>query len=86
MKLPSSLIDREISVMSHIPVINGRLDPTDIKRIDVNYFEYEIARALNMYPNSHLIKHLTDIMQELKQDVIALRSHLVWENTEGEAL
>lgn len=86
MNLPESLIDKHVTVISKIPEINGRLDPTDIKRINVNYFDHEIAVALSRYPNSYMIKHLTDMMQELKLDVINLRNHILWEHTEGEAL
>ena len=86
MNLPESLIDKNVTIISEIPVINGRVDPTEIKRIDVNYFEHEIAVALSKYPKSYMVKHLTDMMKELKQDVIELRKHILWEHTEGEAL
>lgn len=86
MKVPSSLIDKEVRIIREIPIIGNKINPLDIERIDVNYFEYEVSMAKEKYPNSKLIKKLTDMMQELKGDVIALRAHIQWTETTEEAL
>lgn len=86
MKVPSSLIDKEVRIIREIPIIGNKINPLDIERIDVNYFEYEVSMAKEKYPNSKLIKQLTDMMQELKGDVIALRAHIRWTETTEEAL
>lgn len=77
MKIPYSLIDKEVRILNG-PVSPGRLDPTNIQKIDVNYLEYELYVARERYPKSYLVNHLVKMIEELKQDIIALRSHILY--------
>lgn len=76
MKRPVSLIDKEIKVKV----------PYDWKCIDVNYIDHQVSTALETYPDSIVIKNLTDIIKELKLDIIASRSHSLWLEYTEEAL
>jgi len=77
MKMPNSLIDKQVRVLNG-PIITGRIDPTSLQKVEVNYLSYEVGAIMNRYPKSNTVKHLVDMIEELRQDVIALRSHVTW--------
>ena len=83
MKMPTSLIDKKIKVLNG-PIVAGRIKPECLERVEVNYLEYELSAISERYKKSHTVKHLVGIIDALKQDVIALRAHVEWQNEQTE--
>jgi hypothetical protein len=83
MKLPHSLIDKKIMVLNG-PIIPGQIDPSALERVEINYLDNEISIARMRYPKSYLVNHLSNMINELKQDIIALRAHISYINCEQE--
>jgi len=81
--MPTSLIDKKIKVLNG-PIVSGRINPECLERVEVNYLEYELSAISKRYSTSHTVKHLMGIIDALKQDVVALRAHVEWQNEQNE--
>lgn len=73
MKTPVSLTSKTVWIKS----------PVTSTPIEVYYVNNQVGTALETYPDSIVIKNLTDIIKQLQSDIIQLRNHVLWvEHTE----
>ena len=76
MKPPVSLTSKTVWVRS----------PITSKPMEVYYVHNQVDSALDTYPDSIVVKNLTDIIKQLQSDIKELRNHILWAEHTEEAL